>query len=32
MKAYRNHYRVIGKTNVNIMTTYDCGVCALGPM
>ncbi len=26
MKAYGNHYRVIGETNVNTMATYDCGV------
>jgi hypothetical protein len=26
MRAYRNHYMVIGDTNANIMATYDCGV------
>ncbi len=26
MKAYGNHYRVIGETNVNTMATYDCGM------
>jgi hypothetical protein len=26
MKAYGNHYRVIGETNVNTMATYDYGV------
>jgi hypothetical protein len=24
MKAYGNHYKVIGETNVNTMATYDC--------
>jgi hypothetical protein len=29
MKAYGNHYRVIGKTNVNRMATYDCGMASV---
>ncbi len=29
MKAYGNHYRVIGKTNVNTMATYDFGVALM---
>jgi hypothetical protein len=29
MKAYGNHYRVIGETNVNRMATYDCGVASI---
>ncbi len=29
MKAYGNHYRVIGETNVNTMATYDCGVASV---
>jgi hypothetical protein len=29
MKAYRNHYMVIGDTNANIMATYDCGVVSV---
>jgi len=29
MKAYGNHYRVIGETNVNTMATYDCGVASM---
>ncbi len=29
MKAYGNHYRVIGETNVNTMATYDYGVASM---
>jgi hypothetical protein len=29
MKAYGNHYRVIGETNVNTMATYDCEVASM---
>jgi hypothetical protein len=29
MKAYGNHYRVIGETNVNTMATYDYGVASV---
>ncbi len=29
IKAYGNHYRVIGETNVNTMATYDCGVASV---
>jgi hypothetical protein len=29
MKAYGNHYKVIGETNVNTMATYDCWVASM---
>jgi hypothetical protein len=29
MKAYGNHYRVIGETNVNTMATYDYGAASV---
>jgi hypothetical protein len=29
MKAYGNHYRVIGETNVNTMATNDYGVASV---
>ncbi len=29
MKAYGNHYRVIGETNVSTMATYDCGMASV---